>query len=348
MEHTSNKGERVRALAVNPAPVCMLLLILVCGCGTTTKPTLYTEERHTQAIVQIGTVAVVPNRLPLNLHDPEKWRLFNWTVVADEMKEHGIEVVSYDATVRAFDESGLRMEDTKASREKYVDLARTLGVDAIAVPYYGTQTSTKTVLIATRYTYTAISTFQFYIVHKNDFIARLDATGEKRFTTGLALLPGIALAIMGAPEVGALLAAAGWGYDLFQTFRPSDDHWEQAFTVSIQDGLVPIFALIEPKQRYSPALPEVEQEAVPETENVEPVAARIQLTSEETIRTAQSLLDSLGFSPGPADGLVGPSTRSAILAFQIQAGLVANGKLDEQTWSALNSQDRRSLDSILK
>ena len=45
----------------------------------------------------------------------------------------------------------------------------------------------------------------------------------------------------------------------------------------------------------------------------------------------QVVLDAKGFSPGIIDGKMGLSTKNAITAYQEQAGLMASGKLDEET-----------------
>lgn len=42
-----------------------------------------------------------------------------------------------------------------------------------------------------------------------------------------------------------------------------------------------------------------------------------------------------GFDPGPIDGQVGSSTRSALYRFQVSKGLDATGRLDPKTWVAL-------------
>ena len=47
------------------------------------------------------------------------------------------------------------------------------------------------------------------------------------------------------------------------------------------------------------------------------------------LRSVQVMLDHLGFSPGPADGVFKDETRDAIRAFQQQQGLSANGTADK-------------------
>ena len=45
------------------------------------------------------------------------------------------------------------------------------------------------------------------------------------------------------------------------------------------------------------------------------------------VRRAQQALASLGFDPGPVDGVVGPRTRAAITAYERQAGLPQTGRI---------------------
>lgn len=59
----------------------------------------------------------------------------------------------------------------------------------------------------------------------------------------------------------------------------------------------------------------------------EPVAASVS----HALQTAQQLLISLGFAPGPADGIMGTKTRAAIRDFQRQHGLSVTGNLNDTT-----------------
>lgn len=55
----------------------------------------------------------------------------------------------------------------------------------------------------------------------------------------------------------------------------------------------------------------------------------------DSLRAAQSQLASLGFEPGPADGLMGPRTKAALERFQAQSGVPASGTLTVDTQGAL-------------
>ncbi|QRO01088.1 peptidoglycan-binding protein [Archangium violaceum] len=49
----------------------------------------------------------------------------------------------------------------------------------------------------------------------------------------------------------------------------------------------------------------------------------------------QTLLKSKGFNPGAADGVFGPKTKAAVLAFQRSQGIAADGIVGPQTWGRL-------------
>jgi N-acetylmuramoyl-L-alanine amidase len=55
----------------------------------------------------------------------------------------------------------------------------------------------------------------------------------------------------------------------------------------------------------------------------------------DEVRKIQRKLKEAGFSPGAIDGVFGPHTRSAVVAFQLSAGLVADGEVGPVTAAAL-------------
>ncbi len=228
---------------------CRLLLVLgLAGCGTRGSGLLYVEPSIKRQDVQIRRVAIAPNRLPLNLQDPEKWRKYNWKVIKENFEKHGVEVVDYEITVDAFNKSGLPVEDTKASREKYSDLSQQLGVDMIVVPYYATSSSTKSFLfLITHSSFTTVATFQIYLTQQNDFLSRIDTNGKNRYTTGLYFLPLTGLLFWkDKPDVIKYLQSGilivGPLYDLIQTSRSDDSRLQAAFKRSIKEALKPFFA----------------------------------------------------------------------------------------------------------
>ena len=61
----------------------------------------------------------------------------------------------------------------------------------------------------------------------------------------------------------------------------------------------------------------------------------VSLTPEQRIRQAQIHLREKGFEVGEVDGILGPRTRTALMAFQRQQGLNPTGQIDERTAAAL-------------
>lgn len=53
------------------------------------------------------------------------------------------------------------------------------------------------------------------------------------------------------------------------------------------------------------------------------------------VRTVQQLLAAKGYEPGEADGIMGEATVGAVRAFQENSGLLADGEVGGDTWSAL-------------
>jgi peptidoglycan hydrolase-like protein with peptidoglycan-binding domain len=54
------------------------------------------------------------------------------------------------------------------------------------------------------------------------------------------------------------------------------------------------------------------------------------------IEQLQRVLQQNGYNPGPIDGVFGPMTKVAVIAFQKAKNLEPNGIVDEQTWTILN------------
>jgi len=60
-------------------------------------------------------------------------------------------------------------------------------------------------------------------------------------------------------------------------------------------------------------------------------------TSGAAVTTLQAQLQVRGFDPGPADGVYGPGTEQAVRRFQQAQGLVVDGVVGVDTWSALGA-----------
>lgn len=220
--------------------VGLAFMLALQSCGTTGKGLLYIEPSVQRQDVAIRKIAIIPNRLPLNLQDPEKWRRYNWGVLNEEFKGRGFEVIDYETAVKTFEKSGLPMEDTKASRDKYADLAQQLGADAVVLPYYGTFSTVKNFVFFNNVAFIGVGTLQIFLAQKNDFFSRTDLSGNNQYTTGFGLVAGYAL-IFVEPYVGLVVLLGGSIYDLVQAFTPSDTRWKRAFKKGIQEGLKPFF-----------------------------------------------------------------------------------------------------------
>ena len=79
--------------------------------------------------------------------------------------------------------------------------------------------------------------------------------------------------------------------------------------------------------------PQVNQPAGSQQATTTP-AGPLNLTRDQILE-AQSLLRQKGFDAGDIDGIIGPRTRRAVIAFQRQQGLEPNGQIDARTASAL-------------
>jgi len=216
-----------------------IFLIILFGCSSSHKSLIYNEPSIDLRKLDIHRIAIVPNRLPLNLTDPEKWRRYNWEVAKEYLVYHGFDVIDYHTSVAAFNESGLPLEDTKSSRDKYADLAQKLSVDAILIPYYGTQASMSSAFLVSKMNWTAVATFQVYSAEMNDFITRLDMTGNKGYTSGIFTALGFGLMFVD-PSVGSLTLLGGTIFDmLFTVFKSQESHFKEAFKLAIAKGLDP-------------------------------------------------------------------------------------------------------------
>ena len=221
------------------ALIGLAFVLALQACGTTGSGVLYVEPSLKRQDVGIQRVAIVPNRLPLNLQDPEKWRRYNWGVVKDEFVKRGFKVVGYETTVKLFERSGLPVEDTKSSRDKFAAIAKVMAVDAIVVPYYGTFASSKNFLIFTNNSFISVGTFQIYLAKQNDFFSRVDVSGKNQYTSNF----GFATVFLGLiePSLYTVGALGGFIYELSQTLRSSDSRWRAAFKKAIRAGLKPFF-----------------------------------------------------------------------------------------------------------
>jgi uncharacterized protein len=90
----------------------------------------------------------------------------------------------------------------------------------------------------------------------------------------------------------------------------------------------------EPQVPIQPTAPQRQTTTLPSTQPLQTQPVR---ASRETVRTLQSRLAELGYDPGPADGLMGRRTRTAILAFQRDNNLRQTGEPNVEVESAVAS-----------
>jgi len=61
------------------------------------------------------------------------------------------------------------------------------------------------------------------------------------------------------------------------------------------------------------------------------------LTDRQSIAQVQDLLTKVGFDAGPADGVIGKKTKSAIVAFRSRSGLPVTDQVDTELMEALKA-----------
>lgn len=235
-----------------------LLVMSTTGCALSSSgpAKAFNEPSINRRDVNIRRIAVVPNRLPQNLNDPEFWRRRNFDEIRSQFLQRGYSVLDYETSFRAFEESGLPVDDTKSSRDKFAELATALGVDAIFVPYYGTSMEAgSSGLGGARYAYHATATYQVYHAASNQFVTRLDTEGMDGYRTGgMAWTLFSVVGLIAGPDGAALglLAIIGPIIDGVQGMGGATPRWEQAFDRAIAEA-VNAFAIQFPRGSAAPA-----------------------------------------------------------------------------------------------
>ncbi len=164
-----------------------VIVSVLSSCSTVGKALLYSEPSIQPVDVKIKTVAILPNRLPVSLQNPEAWRVKNHATMKEILEKKGYSVIDYNTSNQMFQQSGLPMEDTKSSRDKYAELAQKLNADLLIFPYYGVTFISSAVSDK----YIATASLQFYSQKHNDFSARVDLEGVNKIQTWPQLIPMI-------------------------------------------------------------------------------------------------------------------------------------------------------------
>lgn len=220
------------------------------------------DRNFDKSKLHVQRVAIIPNRLPLTMQEPEYWRQYNWEKMRGEFTRRGFDVVDYSTTLEAVFNSGLPLEDTGASEEKYNTCARLLDVDVIVMPYYSIGFDNHQVLLAfNKFRYQATISLQFYARDTNIFFLRSDSCRHYTVETFWQTL-GSALAYWGFSEKYVHDPGGDWYYEsndevvgwvgvgfvvfnMIKSLYPPTDHWGKAFDSAIRHGLQPFFAVYQ-------------------------------------------------------------------------------------------------------
>ncbi|NET46975.1 peptidoglycan-binding protein [Okeania sp. SIO2B3] len=91
----------------------------------------------------------------------------------------------------------------------------------------------------------------------------------------------------------------------------------------------PSFASRPPTQREKPSISKQNSPI-----QIEKILAKGDKGSK--VKTLQMRLETMGFNPGPIDGVFGKKTTGAVKAFQKYKGIKVNGIVDRKTWEAFS------------
>jgi len=251
----------------------LLTALVLVSCGTTGSGVLYTERSINPTEVRFKRVAILPNRLPLNLSEPEKWKKFNWEVMKKRFEKEGLLVIDYNTSVDLFNKSGLPLEDTKVSRDKYAELSEELDADILVFPYYGT--SFRITGITDKNNFEVTGSLQIYLADQNDFMTRIDINGNNFYHAFSKLSPIFSIllttvfSLTGDYELMTVGAIAGPAISigfLIPALTPARKRWERAFRYSINKGLDQFFL----KYSMRSATPVTSGGAAPKTPVITP------------------------------------------------------------------------------
>jgi hypothetical protein len=298
----------------------VIVTIVVTACGTTGNGVLYTERSIVPTDVKYQRVAVLPNRLPLNLQDPEKWKKFNWNVMKTRFEKEGFQIVDYSTSVEMFNKSGLPLEDTKVSRDKYAELAEEMNADILIFPYYGT--SYRVTGITDKNNYEVVGSLQVYLAHQNDFMTRIDIEGDNYFNTYNKIVPVAGLLITfivqavaedpNAVIVASLITPIASIATLIPYLTPANKRWEKAFRKAINIGLDQFFAKYQGRStssvpaKVTPAVntransPAPKPAAAPAAASPETEKPLSSMTIDELQRLKQQAIDTKNFKRAAA------------------------------------------------
>lgn len=259
--------------------IVAITIVTISSCSSNSSTArLYSEQSISADKVKMRTVAIIPNRMPITMQDPEYWRNYNWQLIANNFTAKGFRVIDYNTTVNLFTRSGLPLEDTKSSRDKYADFANEINAELVVIPYYGTSYNMQSGFISNKHKFLSVGSLQFYYAPKNDFLARVDFEGNFETQTtasGAYGVMGILPTLLIDPKdpesastIGTLTGILSICFLLNDISAPTDPvtNWKTAFQSGISKATSAFF------DKYSPSLSNfnyepTKQNAAPTTSN---------------------------------------------------------------------------------
>jgi hypothetical protein len=104
------------------------------------------------------------------------------------------------------------------------------------------------------------------------------------------------------------------------------------------DMLVHELPIPQPEQISVETIPDIEPEELTTQMSVQveiTPAPETSVPSRPSVKQVQTALENAGFNPGKIDGKMGKRTKIAIVKFQKENGLAADGKVGPRTWAEL-------------
>jgi hypothetical protein len=119
-----------------------------------------------------------------------------------------------------------------------------------------------------------------------------------------------------------------------------DKQTEDAFGTGISKAEQPDSFAEQPHEQPQAPVQGQEVDSLPASgldQNSQDVSKTVGVSTPGEVRELQTTLIRRGYKPGPVDGILGPRTRAAIIAFQRDHDLPADGKLSASLMQALKS-----------
>ncbi|NKB60285.1 MAG: hypothetical protein GKS00_28595 [Alphaproteobacteria bacterium] len=141
-------------------------------------------------------------------------------------------------------------------------------------------------------------------------------------------------------------------YRLIGTYWPLGRSVELSLSLRDRDGVavtwrerirtdsIPASLALGPKQESTPVVASVELPWQRTEPSPAPRRHPTRVAGRETVAEAQRLLHTLGYDPGPVDGILNPQMRRAIAAFQRNNGLGTDGRMTRALVASLRTRSR--------